>query len=64
MHKHLQHLERISQKMQSRYWDSDDLVLQLKHEVKSFEAKNSSHPVGANLGRRKDDCKEAFRSPR
>ena len=38
MHKHLQNLDRLSQKLQLRYGEYDELVMQLKHEFESVEA--------------------------
>lgn len=51
MDRHSQNLERLLQKMQSRYGVDDDLVVQLKRELKSSlagDAKN--HPVAAAPG--------------
>lgn len=55
MHKHLQNLERLFQKMQARYGESDELVLQLKQELIAFEAKSTKTRADFNKGRRKAD---------
>ncbi len=57
MHKHLQNLERLCQKMQFRYGVDDDLVVQLKHELRSLESRNSADHARANQsrGRRRDE---------
>lgn len=59
MHKHLQNLQRLCQKLQFRYGDDDDLVIQLKHELESLEARKSRNLAMANLGRRKQDMGES-----
>lgn len=55
MHKHLQNLERLFQKMQARYGDNDELVLQLKQELIAFEAKATKNRANFNKRRRKVD---------
>ena len=55
MSKHLQNLERLSQKMQERYGDGDDLVLELKQELSAMERKKAKDYAAKNLGRRKLD---------
>ena len=55
MHKHLQNLQRLFQKMQARYGDNDELVLQLKQELIAFEAKAAKNRAAVNKGRRKLD---------
>jgi len=66
MHKHLQHLERLSKKMQFRYGDDDDLVMQLKHEYKSLEANVLNNSAGTDQSRHRHekDLKASFASLR
>ena len=52
MHKHLQNLQRLFQKMQTRYGESDELVVQLKQELLAFEAKVAKDTAAVNKGRR------------
>ena len=48
MDRHSQNLERLLQKMQSRYGVDDDLVVQLKRELKSSQAGDAkNHAVAA-----------------
>lgn len=46
MRKHLQNLERVCQKLQFRYGDTDELVMELKKELESLNARKSAHPAG------------------
>ena len=55
MSKHLHNLQRLCQKMQVRYGECDVLVLELKQEIASHEAKKSRHAAAVNPLRRKDD---------
>lgn len=64
MHKRLQHLERLSKKMQFRYGDDDDLVMQLKHEYKSLEANALNNSAGTDQSRHEKDIKASFASLR
>ena len=48
MRKHLQNLERVCQKLQYRYGDTDELVVQLKNELESLKATRSTQPAWAN----------------
>lgn len=41
MQKHLQNLERVCQKLQFRYGDNDELVIEFKHELESLKTKKS-----------------------
>lgn len=52
MHKHLQNLQRLFQKMQTRYGENDELVMQLKQELIAFETKMSKETATFNKGRR------------
>ena len=47
MRKHLQNLERFCQKLQFRYGDNDELVIELKNELESLKAKKSTYLAGA-----------------
>lgn len=38
MHRHHHNLEKLYQKLQFRYGDDDDLVMQLKHELESLDS--------------------------
>jgi hypothetical protein len=55
VHKHLQNLQRLFQKMQARYGESDELVVQLKQELTAFEAKVAKDRAAVNKGRRQLD---------
>jgi succinyl-CoA synthetase beta subunit len=55
MHKHLQNLQRLFQKMQARYGENDELVIQLKQELIAFEAKMAKDTAAVNKGRRHRD---------
>ena len=59
MHKHLQNLQRLCQKMQTRYGEDDDLVIQLKQEMAAFEAKAAKDSEAINKGRRHLDLTPA-----
>ena len=50
MHKHLQNLERLCQKLQSRYGQDDELVMQVKHEMESNAARYSKNHPSENQG--------------
>lgn len=64
MHKHLQNLERLSQKMELRYGIDDEVVRQLKGEFKFFEAKVANSHAGAAQLTRKEDKNISGDSPR
>jgi hypothetical protein len=38
MHRHHHNLEKLYQKLQFRFGDDDDLVMQLKHELESLDS--------------------------
>ncbi len=59
MHKHLQNLQRLCQKMQARYGEDDELVMQLKQEMAAFEAKAAKDSEAFNKGRRRLDLTPA-----
>jgi hypothetical protein len=63
MHGHHHNLEKLYQKLQFRYGDDDDLVLQLKHELESLdslEAKAKSIAMKSH-GRSGRDEKESLK---
>jgi|GEM_PF-2712691 len=55
MRKKLQNLERLSQKMEARFGEGDELVLAFKRELLSMRDKLSEEVAAKNLGRRKMD---------
>jgi peptidoglycan hydrolase CwlO-like protein len=55
MKKHIQNLQRLCQKMQVRYGEDDDLVLQLKLELASLEAKKAKNRDATKHNRRQQD---------
>lgn len=62
MHKHLQNLERLCQKLQFRYGQDDELVMQVKHEIESNVTRYSKNGHSENQGQ----CwerKEEFSAP-
>jgi uncharacterized protein involved in exopolysaccharide biosynthesis len=59
MHKHLQNLQRLFQKMQTRYGENDELVVQLKQELTAIEAKVTKDLSAVNKGRRHLDLAPA-----
>lgn len=48
MRKHIQNLERVCQKLQYRYGDTDELVVQFKNELESLRAARATHPAWTN----------------
>ena len=58
MDKHHQNLERLCKKLQSRYGEDDDLVMQFKHELESLESLESRqakcHPRASRVRRKQD----------
>ncbi|WP_114973612.1 hypothetical protein [Rhodoferax ferrireducens] len=59
MKKHIQNLQRLCQKMEIRYGEGDDLVLQLKQELTALETKKSRNLAAANQNRRKQDINQS-----
>jgi len=55
MSKHLENLERLCNKLQYRYGDSDSLVLQFKQELGVAKEKRVQDLAAKNLGRRPVD---------
>lgn len=55
MHKHLQNLQRLLQKMQTRYGEHDELVIKLQQELAAFEVKFAMDRAAINQGRRQFD---------
>lgn len=39
MKRHIQNLQRLCQKLETRYGNDDELVAQLRHEIDTLEAK-------------------------
>lgn len=60
MKKHLQNLELLCNKLQYRYGNDDDLVLQLKQEIEALKAKKLAK---ANQDRRMGDKGDKSESP-
>ena len=50
MSKHLENLERLCNKMQLRYGDTDNLVLQFKQELTSLKEKKLKTLSSRNFG--------------
>lgn len=59
MHKHLQNLERLCPKLQFRYGDDDDLVMQLKCEIGSLDTSHSKNHPKESQGRCLQDNAES-----
>jgi len=55
MNKHLDNFERLCNKMQLRYGDTDNLVLQFKQELHVLKEKKVKALAAKNLGRRTVD---------
>jgi hypothetical protein len=62
MHKHLQNLERLCQKLQFRYGQDDELVMQVKHEIESNVTKYSKSNRSENQGQLRERNEE-FSAP-
>lgn len=62
MHKHRQNLERLYQKLQFRYGQDDELVMQVKHEIESNETRYSRSRPEGNQGPRLQDNAESSHS--
>lgn len=62
MHKHLQNLERLCQKLQCRYGPDDELVMQIKHEIDSNLTRISKNRHLENQGQYWER-KEEFSAP-
>jgi hypothetical protein len=60
MHKHLQNLERLCRKLQFRYGQDDELVIQVKHEIESNVTKYSKNHLSENHGRYWESQEEFF----
>lgn len=52
MHKHLQNLQRLLQKMQSRYGEHDEVVVQLQQALAELELRFASDQAALKQGRR------------
>lgn len=55
MRKKLQNLERLSQKMEARFGDSDELVRAFKRELMAMREKLTEEIAAKNFGRRRLD---------
>ena len=62
MHKHLQNLERLCQKLQFRYGQDDELVMQVKHEIESNVTRYLNNRHSENQGQYWER-KEEFSAP-
>ena len=58
MHRRLQDLQGLCEKLQARYGDDDDLVLQLKQALESLAANETRNHARAHHNRRKQDQTE------
>jgi hypothetical protein len=63
MQKHLQNLERVCQKLQCRYGDNDELVIELKHELESLKTRKSLNPSRTLQNWGEQDAQEAAPLP-
>lgn len=52
MKRHLQNLERLCQKLQTRYGKDDDLVVKITSEIETLQAIESNQPRGWHRSRR------------
>jgi hypothetical protein len=55
MKKNLQNMERLCEKMQARFGEDDDLVLQFRRELAILREKKQKNAGLANFGRRSVD---------
>jgi hypothetical protein len=58
MHRRLQDLQELCEKLQARHGDDDDLVLQLKQALESLAANETRNHATAHHNRRKEDKTE------
>ena len=58
MHRRLQDLQGLCEKLQARYGDDDDLVLQLKQALESLAANETRNHARAHHDRRQQDKTE------
>lgn len=58
MHRRLQDLQGLCERMQARYGNDDDLVLQLKQALESLAANETRNHTRAHHNRRKQDKTE------
>lgn len=59
MHKHLQNLQRLLHKMQTRYGLHDELVVQLQQALVAFEIRVATDQAALNQTRRQRDPRPA-----
>lgn len=60
MKKNLQNMERLCEKMQARFGENDDLVLQFRRELEILREKKQK---SENFGRRSVDKANAVHAP-
>ncbi len=58
MHRRVQDLQGLCEKLKARYGDDDDLVLQLEQALESLAANEARHHAAAHHNRRQQDKKE------
>lgn len=58
MHRRLQDLQELCKKLQARYGDDDDLVLQLEQALESLAANEARNHATAHHNRRQQDKAE------
>jgi len=54
MKKHILNLQRLHQKLLTRYGEDDNLVFQLKQEIKLAEAEHQKGKIGVDRRQRRD----------
>ena len=62
MHKHIQNLERLCRKLEFRYGQDDELVIEVKHEIDSNLTRQSKNRQSENQGQYWER-KEEFSAP-
>lgn len=63
MKKNLQNMERLCEKMQARFGESDDLVLQFRRELEILREKKQKSLERENFGRRSVDKANTVHAP-
>lgn len=58
MHRRVQDLQELCEKLKARYGDDDDLVLQLEQALESLAANEARNHAAAHHNRRQQDKKE------
>ena len=62
MKKKLQNMERLCMKMQARFGEDDDLVLQLKQELSKLQENRRKSLEARSFGRRSADAANAVQA--